>query len=166
MPTVEINAKTEIASCKSVISQLADYQSKNWAIGVTGDTLQPDGFLAFFNDRSLAFAYYLRSQGMSVGDSSAYKANTDTLNAYMTNVRAAEEKAVEATIALLNDYKGKNWAIGFNGDTLQPDGFLPFFARRGLPFASYVRKGGVSIGDASAYDKNIATLRNHLASLG
>jgi len=164
--SVNVNAKTEIQAAVSTIAGIHDYQSKNWAIGLTGDTLQPDGFLAFFTNRGLPFAYYVRSpQGVVIGDASAYQNNVNTLNAYIAKIKADEKTQVANTVAQLNDYKSKNWAIGLNGDTLQPDGFLPFFATRGLAFSLYIRKPNLSVGDASAYDKNIATLNAYVSSL-
>ncbi|MFZ2724685.1 MAG: hypothetical protein WAX77_00350 [Methylococcaceae bacterium] len=164
--SVNIPAKTEIQASNNTIASLKDYQSKNWAIGLTGDTLQPDSFLAFFTERSLPFLYYVRSpQGVNVGDSTAYQKDIDTLNGYIASIRATETAQVNATITNLNSYKASNWAIGLNGDTLLPDGFVTFFAVRSLPFAFYVRSHGLSLGDASAYDTNIHTLQNYLASL-
>lgn len=164
--SISVNAKTEIKSVTALIAKLNDYKSKNWAIGLTGNTLVPDEFLAFFANRELPFTYYVRSQqGVSLGDPSAYQNNINTLNVYMARIKANEKALVTATIATLNDYKAKNWAIGLNGDTLQPDNLLPFFATRELVFAFYVRKPDLTLGDAAAYDKNIATLNAYLSSL-
>ncbi|MCK6401811.1 MAG: hypothetical protein L6Q74_07875 [Sphaerotilus natans subsp. sulfidivorans] len=164
--SINVNAKTEIKSVTALIATLNDYKSKNWAIGLTGNTLVPDSFLAFFTNRELPFAYYVRSQqGVSLGDPTAYQNNINTLNVYIARIKANEKALVTATIATLNDYKAKNWAIGLNGDTLQPDNLLPFFATRELVFAFYVRKPALTLGDAAAYDKNIATLNAYLSSL-
>jgi hypothetical protein len=159
MAVVNVNAMSEIKACNAIISGILDYQKKNWAIGMTGDTLQPDAFLAFFTARNLPFLYYVASpQGVRVGDPSAYQKNIDTLNKYLTDLIGSEKKQVEVVIQDLKSYKAKNWAIGLNGDTLQPDGFMPFFAQRELPFSMYVRKGSLAVGDSSAYDKNVNTL--------
>ncbi|MEH2467977.1 MAG: hypothetical protein V7K23_30830, partial [Nostoc sp.] len=58
-----------------------------------------------------------------------------------------------------------NWAIGLNGDTLQPDGFVNFFGERELPFKFFVQSQRVSLGDKSAYDQNIKTLNDYISSL-
>ena len=154
----------EIAAAKKVISELQDYKNKYWAIGLHGDTLQPDGFVRFFNARNLPFQYFVRSQGVAVGEQSAYDDNIATLNQYIEQVRDREISAVEATINELLNYQNSYWAIGLNGDTLQPDGFVTFFGDRSLPFQYFVRSG-VSLGEQSAYDENIATLRKYIDSL-
>jgi Dyp-type peroxidase family len=74
--------------------------------------------------------------------------------------------ACEYKMAELKEYKALNWAIGLNGDTLEPDGFVKFFDERNLPFEYYVRSQGVSQGDDSAYEKNITTLKNYITQLG
>jgi Dyp-type peroxidase family len=74
--------------------------------------------------------------------------------------------ACEYKMAELKEYKALNWAIGLNGDTLEPDGFVKFFDERKLPFDYYVRSQGVSQGDDSAYEKNITTLKNYITQLG
>lgn len=163
--SINVNAKTEIKSITALIAALNDYKTKNWGIGLTGNTLVPDGFLAFFTNRELPFTYYVRCQGVSLGDASAYDKNINVLNAYTNKVKANEKALVNATIAVLNEYKSKTWAIGLNGDTLQPDNLLPFFATRELPFEFFVRKPSLSLGESTAYDKNVATLTKYLASL-
>jgi hypothetical protein len=84
-----------------------------------------------------------------------------TLQEYINKITNSEKAAVEATIKELEVCKSNNLAIGLNGDTLQPDAFNSFFAARNLNFDPYVRKG-ITIGESSAYDKNIATLRDYL----
>lgn len=155
----------EIAAAKKVISELQDYKNRYWAIGLNGDTLQPDGFLRFFNARNLPFQYFVRSQGVAVGEQSAYDDNIATLNQYIEQVRDREISAIEATINELLNYKNRYWAIGLNGDTLQPDGFVTFFGSRELPFQYFVRSQGVALGEQFAYDENIATLRNYIISI-
>ncbi|BAZ29879.1 hypothetical protein NIES4074_23260 [Cylindrospermum sp. NIES-4074] len=155
----------EIRAAQEKINGIRDYQSRNWAIGLNGDNFEPDAFLGFFTQRGLAFKYYINNKGVTVGSASAYGDNIATLERYVNNIRAEEHTAVESTINELAAYKSNSWAIGLNGDTLQPDGFNSFFAARELPFKPFVR-GRVSIGNESAYDENIATLRNYLNSLG
>lgn len=162
---VNVTAKTEINAANSTITELKDYQSRNWAIGMNGDTLAPDGFLSFFTERNLPFSYYVRARGVAVGEPSAYGANIDTLAQHIAAIRAAETNAVNATIRDLELYKSRNWAIGLNGTTLQPDNFLPFFGTRSVPFDYYVRSGGVELGSPSAYDNNIRNLKQYLNTL-
>jgi hypothetical protein len=71
--SVSIPAQREIQAANSSIAQIRDFQSKNWAIGLNGDTLAPDGFLAFFTERHLPFSYYVRAKGVNVGEPSAYQ---------------------------------------------------------------------------------------------
>lgn len=159
LPVQNVNAS------RSTIQGLQDYKNRFWAIGLNGDTLQPDGFLKFFNDRSLPFAYFVRSQGVSIGTEAAYDSNISTLQAYIQQQINAEADLVNAIIGQLKDYQARNWAIGLNGDTLQPDGFVSFFGQRQLPFDFYVRSQGVSLGEPSAYNHNILTLQQYLQQL-
>ncbi|AOK24778.1 hypothetical protein WM34_33025 [Burkholderia ubonensis] len=162
---VNVTAKAEINAANAKIAELKDFQSRNWAIGLNGDTLAPDSFLSFFTERNLPFSYYVRARGVSVGEPSAYQANIETLTQHIAAIRASEALAVGATIRELELYKSRNWAIGLNGTTLQPDGFLPFFGTRSVPFEYYVRSGGVELGSPSAYDTNIRNLQQYLSAL-
>ncbi|NTX32055.1 hypothetical protein HT746_33920 [Burkholderia pyrrocinia] len=162
---VNVTAKVEINAANKTIGELKDYQSRNWAIGLNGDTLAPDGFLSFFTERNLPFSYYVRARGVSIGEPSAYQANIETLTHHIAAIRASETNAVNATIRDLELYKSRNWAIGLNGTTLQPDNFLPFFGTRSVPFEYYVRSGGVELGSPSAYDTDIRNLTQYLGSL-
>ncbi len=63
------------------------------------------------------------------------------------------------------EYKELYWAIGLNGDTLDPDGFVRFFGERQLPFQFFVRSQNVSLGEQSAYEQNINTLKEYIRIL-
>ena len=156
--------KQEIEAARNMINQLQDYKKGNRAIGLHGNTTEPDDFLTFFNQRKLTFKFYLRNK-VSVGDSTAYDKNITTLNKYIEDVRYQEIEASEYKIAELKEYKELYWAIGLNGDSLEPDGFVRFFGERQLPFKFFVRSKNVSFGDESAYSQNIATLTNYILSL-
>ncbi len=162
--TVSLIPAQEIKAAESTLKELQNYKSKNWAIGLNGDTFEPDGLLAFFTQRGLPFKYYISNQGVTVGSPSSYDDNIATLNSYIAGIRSAEQTAVNSIIQELKTYKSNFWAIGLNGDTLQPDGFNAFFATRELPFKPFVRSR-VSIGQESAYDQNIATLTNYINSI-
>jgi hypothetical protein len=155
----------EVRAAQEKIKGIQEYQHKNWAIGLNGDTFEPDGFLGFFTQRGLSFKYYVNNKGVSVGSPAAYGENVTTLERYIANIRTEERARVDAIIKELESYKSHFWAIGLNGDTLQPDGFNSFFAARELPFKPFVRSK-VSIGQESAYDENVTTLRNYLNALG
>lgn len=107
---------------------------------------------------------YLQNHA-SLNDSKAYDENIKTLNKYIQDVRNQEIEASEFKIAELKEYQERNWAIGLNGDTREPDGFLSFFGERELPFQFYVRSKNVSLGDTSAYNRNIKTLNKYISSL-
>jgi hypothetical protein len=164
--------KQEIEAAKKIIAELQLYEQKNWAIGLHGDTRQPDGFLTFFNQRKLPFSFYLLNE-VGLGTKSAYFENIGTLNKYIKDVCLQEIDASEYKVAELKEYQSLKWAIGLNGDSEQPDGFVNFFGERKLRFEFYVRsipnpetgKKGVSMGDASAYDKNIDTLNEYITEL-
>jgi hypothetical protein len=162
--TVSFIPAQEIKAAEATLKGLQDYKSKYWAIGLNGDTFEPDGFLAFFTQRGLPFKCFISNQGVTVGSPSNYDDNIATLNAYIAGLRSAEQTAVNSTIQELRTYKSNFWAIGLNGDTLQPDGFNTFFAARELPFKPFVRSR-VSIGQESAYEQNIATLTNYINSI-
>ncbi len=161
--------KEEIQAAKNTIEELQNYKNRNWGIGLNGETSEPDGFLRFFKQRNLPFDFYVRSSSsqvpVSVGDSSAYDKNIATLNQYIEDVRNQEIKASEYKIAELKEYRELYWAIGLNGDTLEPDEFVSFFGERNLPFKFFVRNGGVSLGEESAYKQNIKTLKEYITTL-
>jgi hypothetical protein len=156
--------KQEIEAAKEIIAELRNYQRNNLAIGLHGDTIEPDGFLTFFNQRNLRFKFYLLNQ-VSLGNYTAYDENIKTLEKYIEDVRNQEIEASEYKIAELMEYKELYWAIGLNGDTLEPDGFLSFFGERELPFQFFLRNKNVSMGDEGAYDQNIKTLNDYISSL-
>ncbi|WP_392480872.1 Dyp-type peroxidase [Nostoc sp. C110] len=156
--------KKEIEAAQGIINELQNYKQKNWAIGLNGDTVEPDGFLTFFNQRKLSFKFYLQNR-VGLGEYSAYDENIKTLNRYIADVIDQESDACEYKIAELEEYKDRKWAIGLNGDTSEPDGFVNFFGERELPFKFFVQNQRVSLGDYSAYDNNINTLNNYISSL-
>jgi Dyp-type peroxidase family len=165
--------KQEIEAAKDKITELKAYRDHKeggkpapWAIGLNGDTVQPDGFLTFFNQRKLPFKFYLLNQ-VGLGEPSAYDTNIETLEKYIKDVVNQEIDACEYKIAELKEYKDHQpqWAIGLTGDTSEPDGFVNFFGERDLPFKFYVRSKKASLGDPSAYDQNIATLEIYSGTL-
>ena len=161
---VSLIPSQEIKAALSKIKELQDYKNRNWAIGLNGDTFEPDEFLKFFIQRGLTFKYYVNNKGVSVGSPSAYEENIATLNTYIHNLLSEERAAVDSIIKELKAYKAKFWAIGLNGDTLQPDEFNSFFAARELPLKPFVRSR-VLIGSESAYNVNITMLESYINSL-
>jgi len=161
--------KAKIKIAKTIIDRIKSYKDKYWAIGLNGDTLQPDAFLTFFKARSLPFAFFVRSRVKKVvlGEDSAYEQNIITLNKYIEDIISQESEKCKLKIVQLEDYKKNNRPIGLNGDYQKPDEFIDFFAERDLPFAFYVWnvKGVSPQGNYSAYDQNIATLNNYIKEL-
>jgi hypothetical protein len=162
LPKKSVSAITETKAVMDTIAGIKDYQHKNWGIGLNGDTFQPDGFLSFFTQRNLPFSYYVVNYGASIGTPVAYDANIKVLQQYLSAFQSAEKTQCQSVLNELDTYKKNFWAIGLNGDTLQPDGFNTFFAERELPFLPFVRSKGVSIGADSAYDKNSTTLQSYM----
>jgi len=162
LPKVSVSAITETKSVNDIINGIKDYQSKNWGIGLNGESFQPDGFLSFYTQRGLQFSYYVVNYGVSIGSPAAYGENISVLQHYLSVFQTSEKTQCQSILNELQSYKSNYWAIGLNGDTFQPDGFNQFFAERNLPFLPFLRNKGVSIGEESAYDKNIATLLSYI----
>ena len=156
--------KGEIQAAQNMIVELRNYQQQNWSIGLNGDTLQPDGFLVFFNQRNLSFKFYLQNQ-LSLGDSSAYGENIATLNQYIEDIRNQEIEASEYKIAELEEYKELDWSILSKTDTFKPDRFVSFFGERDIPFKFVVDSGNILLKDESSYEENIRTLKHYISSL-
>ncbi|MEG4499832.1 Dyp-type peroxidase [Microcoleus sp. F10-C6] len=156
--------KEEIQAAQNMIVELRNYQQQNWSIGLNGDTFQPDGFLAFFNQRNLSFKFYLQNQ-FPLGDSSAYDENIATLNQYIEDIRYQEIEASEYKIAELEEYKELDWSILSKTDTFKPDKFVSFFGERELPFKFVVDSGNILLNDQSSYEENIRTLKHYISSL-
>ncbi len=166
LPKVALPGNAEVKASRDMIAQLKDYQSKNWGIGLNGTTFSPDGFLRFFTERNLPFQYYVVNYGASIGSPAAYGANINTLEAYIGKIQSSETADCEKVMNEIATYQKNFWGIGLNGDTLQPDNFDKFFAMRDLPFKPFVRStSGVKIGEQSAYDENIHTLKKYLSEL-
>ena len=161
---ISVKPKAIIKDTKGIISELEKHKKKGWPIGLTGDKLKPDAFLQFFNRRNLQFTFYVKS--VSLGDSSAYDKNITTLNKYIKSIISGEIEECKKQIANLENYKKNGRPISPQEDNLK-DPFLSFFTRRDLIFVFYVPKsaGKVPLGDNSAYDKNINTLRDYIEEL-
>ena len=161
---ISVKPKEVIKATKRIIGELEKHKKMGWPIGLTGDKLEPDEFLKFFNRRNLQFAFYVKS--VSLGDSSAYDKNITTLNTYIKSIIDREIEECKKQIANLEDYKKNGRPISPQADNLK-DPFLSFFTRRDLIFVFYVPKsaGNVPLGDNSTYDKNINTLRGYIKEL-
>ncbi|NVB40082.1 hypothetical protein G6O69_19710 [Pseudenhygromyxa sp. WMMC2535] len=156
---------SEVEWAKKTVIEINDYKSKNWAIGLNGDTGKPDGFTVSFAERDMNFVTYIRGAGLSIGSPAAYDQNIAMLTTYIDRERQEEVSSVNGVISQLNDYKSRNWAIGLSWPDGQPDGFTRYFAVRELPIQYYLR-GNISVGEPSAYDANIKTLQGYLEKVG
>lgn len=65
------------------------------------------------------------------------------------------------TIRKIKEYKCNNWAIGQLYPDGGPDEFTYFFSIRGIPIFNYLR-GNISMGEPSAYCKNIDELEKYI----
>ena len=154
----------EIEAGKNIIMELRDYQGKNWAIGLHGDTRQPDKFLTFFNQRELPFKFYLLNQ-FQLGNSNAYKENIKTLAEYLEDAINQEIEASEYKIIELKEYQRLNWDIGVfcRNEAWETDTLVNFFGERELPFEFYVPSQNNVPAGSDAYTKNIETLEAYIA---
>ena len=91
-------------------------------------------------------------------------ASAPSRNIVFRGVPKQELQAAQNMIEKLREYEGKDWGIGLRGDTNEPDEFLSFFKQRNLlfNFYFYVRNNNVKVGDKSAYDENIETLKRYI----
>ena len=105
---------TEAQWAKETIGQINEYKSRNWAIGLNGDTGKPDGFTTSFAERDMNFVTYIRGAGLQIGTPDAYAQNIALVNAYIDRERQEEIAMVHNTMAQLADYKSRNWAIGLS----------------------------------------------------
>lgn len=67
----------------------------------------------------------------------------------------------QKTICKIKKYKYKKWAIGQLYPNGGPDEFTYFFSIRGVPIFNYLR-GNISMGEYSAYFKNIEELEKYM----
>lgn len=90
--------------------------------------------------------------------------NTDPRCKYIIpNIEPLENIIMSSeTLARIYEYKQRGWAIGQEFPNGGPDAFTYFFSIRGLPIYNYLRSSTLSIGNSSAYDKNIKTLTEYI----
>ena len=94
---ISVKPKAIIKDTKGIIGELEKHKKMGWPIGLTGDKLEPDAFLQFFNRRNLQFAFYVKS--IPLGDSSAYDKNITTLNKYIKSIIYGEIEECKKQIA-------------------------------------------------------------------
>lgn len=161
-PQVKTDVVSEVKLIDEAIAGINDYESRGWAIGLTGDTLKPDHFLKFFQDRDLELAMFVRSySGVSIGDSTAYQADIKVLQDHKNKIVTEEVAELDKVIQDMTEYQRRAWAVGINGDTGEPDQFLLYFSEHSLPIQIFYSQGFVAIGSDRAYDENMLTLQNY-----
>jgi len=166
LPQVSVNVLTEVKSVDQVIADLQTYESRFWAIGLNGDTLQPDGFQRFFAARDMNVRYFVRSvSGISLGDASAYQENRRELRSYRHRIIQEELMKVEQMAQQIMIAEQLDSAVGFTSDTAQPDQFIKFYGERGLEIRYYVRSPSFNLGESSAYEQNLKVLLNYAQKL-
>lgn len=166
LPKVSVDVMTEVQSVDHVVDELQDYESRFWAIGINGDTLQPDQFQKFFAARDMDVRYFVRSMsGVSLGEASAYQENRRMLLDYRHRVIQQELMEVDAIIRQLQIAQQQDAAVGFASGMTQPDQFIKFFGQRGLEIRYYVRGPSFTLGDQSAYEQNLQVLQDYARKL-
>lgn len=146
----------ELDSCESILSDIYEYESNNWAIGQSYPAGGPDGFTYFFSVRNIPIANYLRGT-ISIGEPTAYDENIRNLKKYINWVVEDELLKCLQKIKEIREYQEKLWAIGEAYPDAGPDQFVVFFGERNLIIEPFLR-GTVDIGEPTAYCNNIATL--------
>ena len=74
---------------------------------------------------------------------------------------------LDASVYMMNqiyEYKKNGWAIGQLYPSGGPDQFTYFFAMRNMTVYTYLR-GTISMGEPTAYDKNINVLKDYMNSM-
>jgi hypothetical protein len=166
LPQVSVDLLTEVKNVDQTIAELQTYEGRFWAIGLNGDTLQPDGFQRFFAARDLNFRFFVRSMPrLSLGDSLAYQENQRELRSYRHRIIQEERLKVEQTARQIMIAEQLDAAVGFTADIVQPDQFIQFFGERGLEISYYVRSPSFNLGEPSAYEQNLQVLRDYAQKL-
>ncbi len=166
LPKVSVEVLSEVKNVDQVLADLQTYESRFWAIGLNGDTLQPDGFQRFFVARDIEFQFFVRSMaGIALGDASACQENRRVLMEYRHRILQDEIMQVEQISQQIITAQQQDTAVGFKAGTLQPDQFIEFFGERGLEIRYYARGPSFTIGDQSAYEQNLQVLREYAQKL-
>jgi hypothetical protein len=162
LPKVSVDVLSEVQNVDQVIQELDDYESRFWAIGINGDTLQPDQFQKFFAARDMEVRYFVRSfSGLSLGEASAYQENRRMLQDYRHRILQQELAEVNAVMRQIQIAQQQNASVGFTTGMMQPDQTIKFFGQRGLEIRYYVRGPSFTLGDASAYQQNLNVLQDY-----
>lgn len=162
LPKVEREVLLENEDVNRVVMELKDYEARQWAIGLNGETLQVDQFQKFFAQRQLPFAYFVRATGgINLGDASAYQRNMKSLYKYQSRILQQEIADVRMIKKALRSAESKAKPIGFTGEKVMPDRFISFFSERGLAFVPVVEGQGFNLGDAKSYGQNIDVLNKY-----
>jgi hypothetical protein len=166
LPKVSVDVLSEVKSVDQVLDDLITYESRFWAIGLNGDTLQPDAFHRFFAARDMKFQFFVRSMsGVVLGDISAYQENRLVLLDYRRRLIEEEIAQAELIVQQIMTAQKQDAAVGLTADTVQPDNLITFFGERGLEIRYYVRGPSFTLGDSSAYEHNLQVVRAYIQQL-
>lgn len=166
LPKVSVDVLSEVQNVDQVIQELDDYESRFWAIGINGDTLQPDQFQKFFAARDMEVRYFVRSvSGLSLGEATAYQENRRMLQQYRHRILQQELAEVSTVIRQIQIAQQQDASVGFTTGMMQPDQTIKFFGQRGLEIRYYVRGPSFTLGDASAYQQNLKVLQDYARKL-
>lgn len=155
----------EVKWASETIIKIQELKIRDKPMGFESGSAQPDAILADFTFRDLPLAPYYRGPGLSIGGADAYLQNIGTIVGYIERERQEEIQSAQKKIHEILALKAQDSAIGLAWPNAHPDDFSRYFVIRQLPIAYYVR-GPVSVGDSSAYEKNIATLNAYIAAVG
>ncbi len=115
------------------LASMKRFRERNWAIGVNGDTLEPDPYFKYFRERGLEFrSYSLHPYGQeAIRDPSAYEENIQVLHRSLCEELELEQRACEEMKQRLLVLQRERAPIGF--DAMKgPDEIAEFFALRNL----------------------------------
>lgn len=156
---------SELRWAEEMIQKIREYKIQNRPIGINPESGQPDDVFVQFARRDLALEPYVSVPALSIGSPDAYMHNISAIINYISQRRLKEIRSAHDKMRQILSLKAQLWPVGLSWPDGQPDSIAAYFALRGLPVACYVR-GQVNVGDESAYDKNVAALKDYVMKIG
>lgn len=155
----------EVKWARDMIIKIQEYKIKDWPMGFQQKSTQPDDIFAEFTFRDLPFAPYCHRPDLMIGTADAYTRNIGTICGYIERERQEEILSAQKKITDILSFKARDSAVGLGWPNGHPDDLSRYFVIRGLTIAHYLH-GNVSVGEASAYDKNIEALNEYILTVG
>lgn len=155
----------EVSWARNTIIKIREHKVKNLPVGLDPETAQPDALFIDFAQRGLTLELYVPGRSISFGSPEAYMHDVALIVGYVARRRQEELRSASDRIREILALKAEGWPVGLSWPDGQPDSIATYFALRGLPVASFIR-GKVNVGDDSAYDRNIATLKEYVHKVG